>query len=362
MKRKVIFLLGVVIGSLLFLPAYNVLCKPELFKSKDLKGKAKNLFNMDAVESLLSVLLIKKGISVDPQKVMIGKDGWLFLGDGFVHSLKRKIDGSGIHKKEIEEVHQTMRLWDDYFKANGVRTFRIVIGPDKDSVYTDKLPEWDKHHKSQIITSLINDGGELYIRTHSAIMEERSVADMPLYYHTDTHWNAYGASVAFNVLAKSVSAEHPETIWPSTTAKDFKSKEGKPGDLANFLRVTDIHEELVYLDNSDINKTNIELYDYPTGKLILKKQLTVISAPRTPTLVVSDNALNDERVLWLRDSYGSAMSPFMAKTFREVLQVHQGKVNPDLLESMVKSFKPKYVFITSVERDALGRFFTAPPN
>lgn len=235
MKGKVIFFSTVVIGLLLALPIYNSLYKPELFNGKDIRGRANNLFNMDVVESLLSSIAIKMGISVEPTKVMVGKDGWLFLGDSFVHTLTRKIDGADFHEKEIDEVHQTMHSWNQYFKENGVKAFRVIIGPDKDSVYADKLPKWDKHHHNRILSSLISKGGDLYISTYAAILKEKNTSAIPLYYHTDTHWNAYGASVAFNELAKNISNINSEIKWPTLTVNDFKIKQGKPEIWLTFL-------------------------------------------------------------------------------------------------------------------------------
>ncbi|POT58063.1 hypothetical protein C3432_09070 [Citrobacter amalonaticus] len=363
MKGKVFLFSAIVIASLAILPTYNIVNEPHLFKSKRMPERFRNLYNMDAVEAWVGAVAFKYGLSTEPEKVLIGKEGWLFLGDSFVKTLTKKIQGSSIIAKDMLAVSKATEAWGDYFKINGVQDFKIIIGPDKDSVYMDKLPKWDRHSPDSILGSLLHSDNEIYIDTLTPIMVEKGRTDKPLYYHTDTHWNSYGAGMAFNALASTMQFKHPDTKWPGPfTSAHFKTAEGRSGDLAAFLRVKNVKEELVYLDDRAINKTNIKVFDFKTGRLLSEKRLTVIGAPPTPALVVSDNALNDDRVLWLRDSYGTAMSPFMSRTFREVLQVHPGKVTPELLQIMVKSFKPKYVFITSVERDALGKFFTSPPD
>jgi hypothetical protein len=363
MKGKVLLFSVIVITSLAILPAYNIVNEPQLFKNKHIPERFRNIYNMDAVEAWIGAVAFKYGLSTEPEKVLIGKDGWMFLGDSFVKTLTKKIQGASINDKDIIAVSKANAAWSDYFKRNGVRDFKIIIGPDKDSVYVDKLPAWDRHAPDPILDSLLHGGKEIYIDTYTPIMVEKGITDKPLYYHTDTHWNSYGAGIAFNALASAMQSKHPDTKWPGPfTTAHFKTAEGRPGDLAAFLRVKNVKEELIYLDDRAINKTSIKIFDFKTGKLLSEKKLTVIGAPPTPVLVVSDNALNDDRVLWLRDSYGTAMSPFMSRTFREVLQVHQGKVTPELLQIMIKSFRPKYVFVTSVERDALGKFFVTPPN
>ncbi|EOY5092692.1 TPA: hypothetical protein JD313_002026 [Citrobacter amalonaticus] len=362
MKGKVFLFSSLVIASLVILPVFNVANEPYLFKGKPVKERFINLYNMDIVEAFVGAAAFKLGISTQPGKVLIGKDGWMFLGDNFVDTLTNKIQGAPSKSKEINEVHKVNDAWRTYFRESGVEDFRVIMGPDKDTVYADKLPVWDKHAADSILGILLQGGNGIYIDTFSPIMTEKNKNAYPLYYHTDTHWNSYGAGIAFNALAYAMKPVHPETKWPSPIiSSQFKTAEGRPGDLAAFLRIKSVREELVYLNDSEINKTSIKIYDFKTGKLLSNKKLTVIGAPPTPALVVSNNALNEDRVLWIRDSYGTAMSPFMSRTFREVLQVHPGKVTPELLQIMVKSFKPKYVFVTSVERDALGKFFTSPP-
>ncbi|MET6676835.1 alginate O-acetyltransferase AlgX-related protein [Citrobacter amalonaticus] len=362
MKKKIFYFSGIVVALLAILPVYNYANKPDLFKSKSLMEKVKNLYNMDVVESLISSIAFKAGVSVEPNKVLIGKDGWLFLGDSFVKTLTKKIEGVAPHKHDISKVFAVSAEWNDFFRNNGVQEYKIIIGPDKDSVYTDKLPGWDRHNADTILEYLLNSENGVYVNTLSPIMHEKSNSSLPLYYHTDTHWNAYGAGMAFNGLSDFMKKKYPDTRWPDSLNKThFKTAKGKAGDLAAFLRDKNISEELVYLDDKTFSNMGIKIYDFKTGKLLSEKKMTVIGAPPTPALVVSDNALNNDRVLWLRDSYGTAMSPYMSRTFKEVLQVHPGKVTPELMQIMVKAFKPKYVFVTSVERDALGKFFTSPP-
>jgi hypothetical protein len=61
-------------------------------------------------------------------------------------------------------------------------------------------------------------------------------------------------------------------------------------------------------------------------------------------------ALNDKKVLWLHDSFGNAMRPFMRATFSEILHIHPDLMPPDKLSAIVESYKPNYVIVTAVER------------
>jgi len=131
------------------------------------------------------------------------------------------------------------------------------------------------------------------------------------------------------------------------------------GDLARFL----------YLDH-EVTDTDPKLgvENWPTT-IVQRDWRTVKAAtyrskqPSVPVLVESSGALNHVRVLWLRGSFGVALSPFMAATFSEVLQIHwrDGFADGALLK-LVERFKPDYVFVTVVQRDARSQPFATPPD
>nr|WP_202971854.1 hypothetical protein [Pseudomonas sp. LPH1] len=85
MKRSVFaFLLSVAL-VLLIVPAANILTAPS-YEVANLKEKS-FLYNMDFVSRWMASLLYPLGISTDPKQVIIGKDGWLYLGDDYNQTL-----------------------------------------------------------------------------------------------------------------------------------------------------------------------------------------------------------------------------------------------------------------------------------
>lgn len=95
---------------------------------------------------------------------------------------------------------------------------------------------------------------------------------------------------------------------------------------------------------------DVTLYDYETGKILRSGRNKKINSPDRLLLVKSGLALNQTKVLWLRDSFGTAMSPFMAATFSETLQINWDKIDAASLTKLVETYKPDYMFITAVER------------
>ncbi|MFZ4215766.1 hypothetical protein ACOZB2_30905, partial [Pantoea endophytica] len=87
-----------------------------------------------------------------------------------------------------------------------------------------------------------------------------------------------------------------------------------------------------------------------------------IDSPQENLLIKSPNALNNKKVVWLRDSFGTAMSRLMAVTFSETLQIHHARVTPEKIKEIILNYKPDYVIVTVVERDSMGKVFQYDVN
>ncbi|MNW09780.1 hypothetical protein D3C71_2068600 [compost metagenome] len=56
------------------------------------------------------------------------------------------------------------------------------------------------------------------------------------------------------------------------------------------------------------------------------------------------------------------MSPFMAATFTETLQLHHQWSNPKVIAELVEAYKPDLVIVTIVERNTrVGILVSSPP-
>ncbi|MNN72234.1 hypothetical protein D3C81_1882500 [compost metagenome] len=105
----------------------------------------------------------------------------------------------------------------------------------------------------------------------------------------------------------------------------------------------------------------VSQFDFDTMKQVSSGDNIQVNAPQKPLLVRSEKALNHKRVLWLRDSFGSAISPLMAATFSETLQIHHQWTNPKVIAELVEKFKPDLVVVTIVERNTRVGILVSPP-
>lgn len=358
MRNKVFFFIALFVSSLMIIPAHNILNRSNDSQKVSPDSYLNNYFNIDSVLSVIGGAGNFLGYSIDQTKVIIGKDGWLFLGNGFNKSITKKISGyNGKFKTEINEAEQSVTSWNKYLHQIGVHNFYIVIGPDKDSIYPEFTPDWYKQNNDSISSNLIRMNPDIYVDTYSSIKEEKLSTKLPLYFKTDTHWNELGASKAFDALAKKSVKAGDFIVWPSEKL-EFTSFSCAAGDLARFQRSdTFLNDEDVKIISPPTSEINIIESSYLTGRTLYSGKNIEIESPKEPLIIRSPQALNKTRTLWLRDSFGTGMSRLMARTFSETLQIHHGKVQPSLIKKMIADYKPDYVIVTVVERDSMSKLF-----
>ena len=137
---------------------------------------------------------------------------------------------------------------------------------------------------------------------------------------------------------------------------EFNDVKRKGGDLANFLNIKNIiyDENISVLEpiQNRVIRTNLAT-DTVT---IVDIQGNINNATiKKPIKIVNSNALNNLNVLWLHDSFGRAMSPYMHITFKEVTHQHYRYAFKNMLnfKELVKKIKPDIIILSVVERNSL---------
>lgn len=363
-KRVFIFLLAVVCG-LLIVPLVNIVLNPTL---EDGKWRRKEfLYNMDFLSEWPSFFLYQAGISTHPKQLVIGREGWLYLGDNYAQS--RTVARNGQTPADMlngKKIGTASQAWEIWLQKRGVRLFRVMIGPNKESIYPEYLPRWAMPATPSATDALFaGTGTERFIDLRSALLAAKTQYPQALYYKTDTHWNPLGAALAFRAFAQNASRSAPELRWPTEAAVEVISMANGAGagDLAGFQRIQrrlhDSEPSTKILDHP-IEATQ---YDFDSRKVLQKGGNPKIPSQQKPLLVISEGALNAKKVLWLRDSFGTAMAPLMAATFSETVQLHwlEALKPGGRFAELVEKWKPDYVIITVVERDSRSELFTLPP-
>ena len=161
---------------------------------------------------------------------------------------------------------------------------------------------------------------------------------------------------------KSLKNQQIDSVISGIDSKDFNFSPSIGGDLARFLRIGSYYIDIrPDINNVDITNNYTYVADEKSGAIKMTGNYLQVPSPSSPAWVSSVNHYQDQKVLWLRDSFGTAMSPYMMRMFKDVIMVHYNEVTAEQVKSLVKKYKIDYVFITVVERDAMSKFFTTLP-
>jgi hypothetical protein len=169
-----------------------------------------------------ALLMVKiLGVSSNPE-VILGKDGWLFLGSTGTLDYFRA--STPFRSQELERWQQMLENNRDMLAEQGIR-YLIIIAPNKDTIYPEYMP--DK------ITRVHNDTRMDQLLAHLREHSDIEILDLrkplkaaklqeELYYKTDTHWNDLGAFIAYQQIIKQLAIWYPQ--FQPLPKSDFETR------------------------------------------------------------------------------------------------------------------------------------------
>jgi alginate O-acetyltransferase complex protein AlgJ len=180
----------------------------------------------------LQSTLVHDWLQSSSDKVLIGRDGWLFFrGD----QMLQQSAGLLVRTDRVAETAQTIVQIRDALAARGIG-FLFAPPPSSSTIYPDELPEWARNPGRQteygLLVRQLAARGVQTVDLRPALLAERSAG--PIYRAHDTHWTPRGALAAYNATA--LAAGHGEwRLMPSTELSGSVDVFG--GDLARLLGI-----------------------------------------------------------------------------------------------------------------------------
>ncbi len=292
--------------------------------------KAKPLFNVDTYETFASDYttymndnlpfknaLISFNSRVDyylfhsssSDRVIIGKDGWLFYNDTADGDPLGDYRGEKIYsEEELQAIVENLQDMEKYLAERGIE-FVIFVAPNKERIYAEMMPDYygepaEEYAALQIVNYIKDHTNIRIVYPYMELMQAKSLLpEIDLYYKTDTHWNEAGGYVGSKVLLNELGITVPN-ITDDEFVVEGLSYSG--GDLTNILHLRKDFEDNSYnISGYDNHNVSNEKWDFPT-ELIYH----------------CENA--DQRKLFVvRDSFFTSMSEFMASQFNDSYMIHR---------------------------------------
>jgi alginate O-acetyltransferase complex protein AlgJ len=285
---------------------------------------------------LNSLMRYQLGVS-STKEVVIGKDGWLFYT---ADKLMEQHTGADVFTPvELESWVKQMEADRDWLARRGI-AFYILIAPDKNTIYPEKLPDYPRGAVTRIdqLADRLKSSDLQFIDPREEIFRVKAAGEM-VYTPGDTHWSERGAFVAYQMLMGRIVTRFP-SVTP-LVLDDFKLSYGAPAasDMAYILGLdNDLHYQ--------VERMTPKWKSHQTAP-----QATTSRAGWGWRVTENKNDLkNRPRLLVFGDSFTDyVLGPTMLyETLRDPVWTHNngGTFNFDL----VKEIKPDIVLVQFAER------------
>ncbi|HZI80623.1 MAG TPA: hypothetical protein VFD69_13970 [Vicinamibacterales bacterium] len=289
-------------------------------------------------QSLLRLRALQTSASPD---VIVGRDGWLFYaGDGAAEDMASAVPFT---QAELEAWRTTLEHTQDWMEAHGI-AYVFALAPDKHEVYPELLPASVRRvgaeSRSDALVRYLRDASTVPVLDLRGALGAAKGRER-IYHRTDTHWNDRGAFAASQALLRMLA---PRLTAPMRGRGAFAARTVVvPGlDLAGMLGIADgLTEVDLRLVPRVPPRARIVEPARPDARLMDARIVTEQDAPGRPRAVV------------FRDSFGSALIPFLSEEFSRAVYLWQYNVDPDV----VLAERPDVVIQEWVGR----RLSTLPP-
>ena len=274
-------------------------------------------FRTDLIRTQARVRVQALHSSANPD-VLVGTDGWLYYTDD------GGLEEIGAHRpftdEELEAWRTTLTHTRDWLQARGI-TYLFVLAPDKPVIYPEHLPPTVQRVGAQSRTAQLMR----HLRAHDplpvldlteTLREAR--AHERVYHLTDTHWNELGAYAAYRRVIESLQPAGVDAPRPRT---DFKVVPfTRPGmDLARMLGLMNVMQEVdLRLEFAATRRASV-IEPNPPSRALMDARVVTTQPGEGPRAVV------------FRDSFGSAMIPYLSEHFSRAVYAWQPNIDLELI-------------------------------
>tara|TARA_B100000959_G_C14992303_1_gene628537 strand:+ start:1589 stop:2719 length:1131 start_codon:yes stop_codon:yes gene_type:complete len=325
------------------------------------------LFSVDLLEGRINFLLFSIGVSGDYDRVIVGKDGWLFLGDQYGDGLSKGRGLTSVSEDDISRWINSMSSRQKWLTSKGIPMV-FAIAPNKHSIYDEFLPEWASLQHPNSTDRLINSASQLGFRIidmRPGLIREKQNYDH-LYNKTDTHWTMLGAYFGYRMVMRELAGLTGQLRYVRIAEFAADPSRGKSCCLANMLKLQD-HLAEDYDSRYRVNFEGIR------GSICLAARGQTgtdpgacenvnnrrIGIPKgTIAEIVNELALNDLAVLIIKDSFGLAHGRLFNNAFSHSWHLHYTTIkNERAFKQLVEKLQPDAVIYQIVERDLYKKQF-----
>ncbi len=332
------------------------------------------LFNLDLAHGYINRFLYRQGISGNFKRVVVGQKGWMFLGNHY-DKVMDKARGRAIAETSPANISKSileLKKRQEWLAARGIKTV-FAIAPNKHTIYHEYLPAKNQHAVRNPTDAFLARARAVKLNVvdlRSELLEAKAKsAPRWLYYKTDSHWNRYGAFLGYRYLLSGIDRIYGTKLKSvKLTDRHWTTRGG--GDLSRLLKFDTLLDGNVDMDFEISYKgsdallciQNLDIQSVALVEDCKKSKNHSAEVNSHSRASFNQHALNNLKVLWLRDSYGNNNSMLLQQTFSTVWEMHYNNFVKVDWHSVIDKLHPDIVIYQVVERAIFGRAFQQQKN
>ena len=300
----------------------------------------------------LDVQVLK--VSPDLERVVLGKQGWMFLGDRHEHVFSKHSGQATISEADIHRFVEDRRNEKKWLASRGIR-YIVAIAPDKHTIYPEYLPAWVRLPRRSLAADqaveLLEKSGVHTIDLRPHLLSAKKDHGDVLYHKTGTHWTDLGAYIAYINIIKGLE----DLLGPlnSIEMKSFTTRHHTfRGALSTMARVGEYVDDYnVFMAfEQDFNSVMAYEVSDPTPSKPLWED-PAKRVPRTLNAEINNTrGLNNFRVVFIRDSFLTRMTHLLNQSFRQCVYTEPTYEQGWSMKDLVTKYQPDIVVFQIVER------------
>ncbi len=278
----------------------------------------------------------KKNVKIQGD-VIIGDNGWYYYAKEQVIDDYRGV--IPLSNSQLEEIKNNLEEKKKWLDDQGI-DFIIMVSPNKSSIYPENMPYTinkvnQMTRLDQLEDYLVNNSDITIIDPREDLISAKK--DNLVYEITGTHWNEYGAFIAYTKLANYLKVLFP-TINPSQLNDyNIEKKDTMGSDLAAMLFIQKyVHDTQYFLtpkNGYQAKDANI-YFENPNSNPLMPLVAKEVNNPELP------------KALIFRDSFMNRIIPYLSENFSRSVYVWTYEISPEIIEAE----KPNVVIYEFVER------------
>ncbi|MDY0281008.1 MAG: hypothetical protein RBR35_10660, partial [Salinivirgaceae bacterium] len=275
----------------------------------------------------LNLVVFKK--SPLPDKVVIGKENWIFMGDNEVDSYQGK---HRLNTHEMESMRIELEYRKQYLESKGCK-FYFLIAPVKANIYPEFMPmnlfRFNKQSWGEQLIEYLNTNSEVKpIDIYDPLRQNKRHGLM--YHKLDNHWNKKGAFFAAQEVLNSIGKDISNVGTLSYSDYIIVDSISRKGNLTSMLSNTELFTDSIFeitpkdgfksADHKKVGYPVISGFPYPWEYEFVRE------IPNS----------NKPKILIISDSYGANIFPYIAEGFSRSVKIFdswQYKLNEDIVKS-----------------------------